>query len=595
LFLKNNGENSRGRHLRPSVYAKIIQTKDLIQKGVDPSEFESRGGLDLETYNVLQQNWQNLNQRMEDRKQKVIAKYGSLKAAPISTGPCKKINPVIGTKNALVLLTEFKDRKHSITPDYFKDLLFSKGSNHSLRDFYLEASWDQLDINGDVNNEWYSAANNISNYVDKYEVDGHFPKAQNLISEVVLQAKNSGSFDFSKIAKDGEIEILIVIYAGEGLDTKLNINYIRPHKDSLSEPIEVQEGIFAKRYCLIPELPSDDLGCFCHEVGHFLGLPDLYKEGYSPVVGSWCLMAIGDHIDNGRTPAHPCAWCKIHLGWIEPKILKEVPNPYEISAVMDSDKDIYKLVVDGSDGQEYFLLENRQQKGFEQNLPANGLLIWHVDESVCVLEAPNYNPEHFFLTVKESDGRQDLQRDMTVLLKEEDVDKVQKDLAGDAGDPFPGRTNNRIFDDESTPNSRSYEGDKSLVKVASISDSTDLMKAEMGVGVQPINVLSPFASENVSSDTLKSDKITSDEVKSNEVSSDTVKSDESSQKIINQQFITFITSEPKVEDPYEEGYETGKKDFLEEFKEKEGLKLYRDGYRSGYHNGYNNVLKKLKK
>ena len=83
-----------------------------------------------------------------------------------------------------------------------------------------------------------------------------------MISEVVLQAKNSGSFDFSKIAKDGEIEILIVIYAGEGLDTKLNINYIRPHKDSLSEPIEVQEGIFAKRYCLIPELPSDDLRLF---------------------------------------------------------------------------------------------------------------------------------------------------------------------------------------------------------------------------------------------------------------------------------------------------------------------------------------------
>jgi hypothetical protein len=86
LFLKNNGENSQERHLRPSVYAKIIQTKNLLQKGVDPAEFESRGGLDLETYNVLQQNWQNLEQRMEDRKQEIITKYGSLKAAPISTG-----------------------------------------------------------------------------------------------------------------------------------------------------------------------------------------------------------------------------------------------------------------------------------------------------------------------------------------------------------------------------------------------------------------------------------------------------------------------------------------------------------------------------
>ncbi len=594
MFLKNNGENSQGRHLRPSVYAKIIQTKDLLQKGVDPAEFESRGGLDLETYNVLQQNWQNLEQRMEDRKQEVITKYGSLKAAPISTGPCKKITPVIGTKNALVLLIEFQDRKHSITPDYFKDLLFSKGSKHSMRDYYLEASWNQLDINGEVNNAWYTAVNNISDYVDKYEVDGHFPNAQKLISEVVLQAKDSGSFDFSKIAKDGEIEILIVIYAGEGLDTKLNINYIRPHKDRLSEPIEVQEGIYAKRYCLIPELPADDLGCFCHEIGHFLGLPDLYKEGYSPVVGSWCLMAIGDHIDNGRTPAHPCAWCKMHLGWIEPKIIKEIPNPYEISAVMDSDKDIYKLEVDGSDGEEYFLLENRQQKGFEQNLPAGGLMIWHVDESVCVLEAPNYDPKHFFLTVKESDGREDLQRDMTVLVKE-DVDKVQKDLAGDAGDPFPGRTNNRIFDDESTPNSRSYEGNKSLVKVASISDSADLMKAEMGVDFQQRNVLSPFISDKTSSDIFKSYKTSSNEVKSDEVSSDVVKPDKKSQEIINQQFLTFISSHPEVEDPHQEGYEDGKKDFYEEFKENECIKVYRDGYRSGYCQGYKKVMKKLKK
>ena len=61
------------------------------------------------------------------------------------------------TSYGLVLLIEFKDRKHSIKPDYFKDLLFSKGSNHSMRDFYLEASWNQLDINGEVNDEWYFA------------------------------------------------------------------------------------------------------------------------------------------------------------------------------------------------------------------------------------------------------------------------------------------------------------------------------------------------------------------------------------------------------------------------------------------------------
>jgi hypothetical protein len=202
-------------------------------------------------------------------------------------------------------------------------------------------------------------------------------------------------------------------------------------------------------------------------------------------------------------------------------------------------------------------------------------MIWHVDDSVCVLEAPNYDPKHFFLTVKESDGREDLQRDMTVLLKEEDVDKVQKDLAGDEGDPFPGRNGNRNFDDESTPNSRSYSGNKSLVKVASISDSTDLMKAEMGVEFQPRRMGVQYSSDKNSSEVVKKGKI--------------------SQEITYKQFITLISALPKVEDPYGEGYEAAKKDFLEEFKENGNLNFYQDGYRRGYRHGYKKVIKKLEK
>jgi hypothetical protein len=38
------------------------------------------------------------------------------------------------------------------------------------------------------------------------------------------------------------------------------------------------------------------------------------------------------------------------------------------------------------DGSEYFLLENRRKKGFDQSLPGEGLLIWRVVDDRPILE-----------------------------------------------------------------------------------------------------------------------------------------------------------------------------------------------------------------
>ena len=564
MFLKDDGGCFEG-HLHPSIYKRIRITKKLKKKGIDPEEFRIRGGLDLETFKALQQRWQDEKRRMDKAKQEIRSIYGTLKKAPLSVGSCKKIDPVIGTKNALVLLTEFKDKKSSTKAEFFKDLLFSKGSNRSMRDYYLEASWNQLDIIGEVNDEWYSSANKRSEYVDKIPMGGHYPKAQKLIEETILQAKNSGKFDFTQYSKGGNIEILIVVYAGSGMDTKLDIGYIRPHQDRLKQPIEVQDGIWARRYIIIPELPFlERLGFFCHEVGHILGLPDLYKEGYSPVVGSWCLMGMGHYINEGRTPSHPSAWCKVHLGWVEPKLLNQEPRNYEIPAVID-DKIIYRLDIEGSGGREYFLLENRQQKGFDKNLPSSGLLIWYVNENACVVQRPNYDPKHFFLTIKQSDGKEDLQSDRTELFRGKD-EEIPKDVAGDLGDPFPGITVNRTFNDESNPNSRSYKGYKSFVNVVSISDSKDLMNAEMGI--KPISKETiQFIPKDVA--VLSTKKTT--------------------MELTPSKLLTFIYP-PKPKDPYEEGWD----DYFEDLKEKVCLKEFQDGYRLGYRLGYEKAIKKVK-
>jgi immune inhibitor A len=194
-------------------------------------------------------------------------------------------------------------------------------------------------------------------------------------------------------------------------------------------------------------------------------------------------MGVGDHNNGGRTPAHPSAWCKIHLGWTEPTTITELPQIQNIPAVNDPDSTdkIYKIPVKGSNGREYFLIENRQQKGFDQGLPASGLLIWHVNEIKSMRYFPNNDPQNFFLTLEQSDGRGELEKNMFELKKKVGSQQAKKALTGDNGDPFPGETKKTVFDDKSLPNSKSHNNKHSCVVVDSISNSDNIMTAIMGV------------------------------------------------------------------------------------------------------------------
>jgi M6 family metalloprotease-like protein len=122
-----------------------------------------------------------------------------------------------------------------------------------------------------------------------------------------------------------------------------------------------------------------NISVFCHEFGHMLGLPDLYARPENPGmegVGVWCAMS--NQVGNGK-PQHFCAWSKEKLGWVKPAVIDPtVKQKLVLSAIEDSPKECFKILV-RPDGSEYLLLENRsKKKGFDASLPADGLLIWRV-------------------------------------------------------------------------------------------------------------------------------------------------------------------------------------------------------------------------
>ena len=129
-----------------------------------------------------------------------------------------------------------------------------------------------------------------------------------------------------------------------------------------------------------------NISVFCHEFGHMIGLPDLYARPENPGsegLDQWCAMS--NQVGNGR-PQHFCAWAKEKLGWIQPVTIDPtVKQKLILGAVEDSPKECFKVPLK-PDGSEYLLLENRRKKGFDQSLPAEGLLIWRVVGNRPILE-----------------------------------------------------------------------------------------------------------------------------------------------------------------------------------------------------------------
>jgi M6 family metalloprotease-like protein len=282
-----------------------------------------------------------------------------------------------------IICVEYPDAKHNpkITTQAWEDAMFSHGTYTktgvtgqtvygSMYDYYLEQSFGALKIEG-------KAFDYVE--VSKKKNDYATGSRMALLTEALDKV----------LARDGQgalkdLDGVFFIYAGERPSPQVapRGSLYWPHRASVSHN--------GKRwpYFICPEggARMTNNSVFCHEFGHMLGLPDLYARPENPGMegaGVWSAMA--NQVNNGR-PQHFCAWCKEKLGWIKPTVIDPtVKQKLVLAPVEDSPRECFKVLV-RPDGSEYFLLENRHKKGFDQSLPADGLLIWRVVGNRPVLE-----------------------------------------------------------------------------------------------------------------------------------------------------------------------------------------------------------------
>jgi hypothetical protein len=89
--------------------------------------------------------------------------------------------------------------------------------------------------------------------------------------------------------------------------------------------------------------------------------------------------------DQKRPPPGLSSWTKLRLNWIVPSKIVRV-NPGETATILlgplereTSDTLVIKIPLSRTT---YYLLENRQAIGYDENLPAHGVLILQADDAI---------------------------------------------------------------------------------------------------------------------------------------------------------------------------------------------------------------------
>ena len=397
---------------------------------------------------------------------------------PLGTGP-------VGNFNLLVILVQFSDNSSAVNPSFFDTLVFANQTG-CVRHYYQEVSYGALNIltvDFPSTTGWYTAPQTYAYYVDEqFGVDGTYPhNCQKLVEDLVDLA--DPLVDFSDYDNDGDgyVDALVVVHAGPGAEITGDSTDVWSHKWGVTwswSSSNLKDGVQIWEYTMQPEywLSHYDMTCgvYCHELGHVFGLPDLYDTDYSSYgIGDWSLMAGGSWNGYlGDSPAWPDVWCLSRLGYVTPTTVLTNTSGVSVPEIENSPV-AYKLWTNGSPGSEYFLVANRQKTGYDSSLPAEGLLIWHVDENIADYKAndkewyPGHTSTgHYKVALEQADGLWQLESTRPF------------GAVGYVGDPFPGSTNKRTFNGGSVPNSNSYAGSQTYVAVQNVSNSLAVMTCD---------------------------------------------------------------------------------------------------------------------
>lgn len=371
-----------------------------------------------------------------------------------------------GVKKGLVVLVDFKNKKFADGHDleYYKNVINGKdfsdeeeGYVGSVRDYFLAQSNGQFELDFDV----VGPVTMSKNY-GYYGNDGAYQKDEK-VYEMIKEAcdgiqdkVNLKDYDWDG---DGEADQVFFLYAGLGQASGGSAGTIWPHESELRYwpcgVLSYSTGKINTYACaneLQPETQgssryiSAGIGTICHEFSHCLGFADMYDTtgggGYGMSV--FDVMDQGSYNGNGFVPCNYTAFERIYAGWVEAIELIDPATVKDMKSVSDYGRPF--IMYNYKNTNEYFLMENRQNTGWDKGLyGSNGLLIVHV----------NYVPSRWANNSVNSSAEKI--QCCTVVNADGSRENTQYSLQGDLY-PYEvkGVTMNDEFTDESEPAAKLY-------------------------------------------------------------------------------------------------------------------------------------------
>jgi len=355
----------------------------------------------------------------------------------------------------------------------YQDVQFKAENDEAgFADFFNGTNYSHAGATGSVKK--YFADQSFGLYVPEFDVigvvtldgnrrdygandgEGEDISAEQMVANACNLAEDMADFTKYDMDGDGRLDAVVIVYAGQGEQADNHQEEaIWPHYDDLETTFALDylvqlDGKTVAKYCAVPELQNaqyrDGIGTLIHEFAHILGLPNFCTTdgGTQKTLGDYDVMDHGSYNNKSRTPAAMSAYERFYLGWVEPILLDDKMNVR--LGDLNTTGDCAIITADGQsnlnglspDPREFYILENRQQSGWDAYIPGHGLMLTKIDFVKNKWESDEVNnvEKHPCVDLIEADGRKPSYK----------ADNLMNGYFGKQGDLFPaGATECKMF------------------------------------------------------------------------------------------------------------------------------------------------------
>lgn len=398
-------------------------------------------------------------------KPKAIVILAAYKDTPFTlSNPKKSFNQFLNAEGRPIDYGNGENKNASSVKQYFKDMSFNTFE-------------PQFDVYGPI-----TLPNNLAYYGGTNE-NGHDEKFDELVTDACKLIADSLNFSTYDANNDGYVDLVYVIYAGYGQNMGAPNNTMWPKAGTIT-PFTTKQGTKVMRAGISNELIGNQtspktkmisgIGLFCHELSHCLGLPDFYptlSDAISNNQGmeAWSLMDDGEYTANGYCPTAYTAWEREAMGWMNIEELKDAQQ-IQLKNIDEGGK-AYRVYNDKDNNpNEYYIIQNIQNKRWNTALKGHGMLMYHV----------NYNADAFSLEANRVNNQKGKPR-MTVVpadgLLYTSFNKDKKYyLEQLKGDLFPGTSNvTELTNQTNLPNYQPYTSETLNKPIYRISENNGII------------------------------------------------------------------------------------------------------------------------